>query len=75
MSLNVKQLRWFVENHMEIGGTAEIATSQYANSPNAAGPHYHFDEHSTAPAVRSLIKSGLIDGFCGWRYYKITRLK
>jgi len=75
MSENVELLKWYVMNHMTVGGTAEIATSKYANSHSAAGPLHHFDEHSTPQAVRSLVKSGLIDAWCGWRYYRITRLR
>ena len=72
MSANVKELKDYVLC-MRIGDTADVATSQYATNTTPAG--YYFDFHSTAPAVRSLVKQGLIEAEYGWRYYKIRRIK
>lgn len=68
---NVQDLRDFIKGH-SVGTVLEIATSQYAS--NTTSPGHRFDYHSTAPAVRSLINSGLITGWCGWRYYEVTVL-
>lgn len=68
---NVQDLTDFIKRQ-PIGAVLEIATSEYAS--NTTAPGHRFDYHSTAPAVRSLINSGLIEGWCGWRYYEVTVL-
>lgn len=68
---NVQELKDFIKTK-PIGAVLEIATSQYAS--NTTPPGHSFDYHSTAPAVRSLIKSGLLKGWCGWRYYEVEVL-
>jgi len=73
MSENVENLTWFVKNHMEVGDTADVATSQYAD--NTTPKDYRFATYSTAPAVRSVAKSGLIDAEAVWRYHRIRRLR
>jgi len=67
---NVSDLRSFIEGQ-PVGVVLEIATSQYAD--NTTPPGHRFDYYSTAPAVRSLIKAGLIEGESRWRYYEVTR--
>ena len=73
MSENVENLTWFVENCMKVGDTSDVATSQYAD--NTTAPGYRFDTYSTAPAVRSVAKSGLISAESNWRYYRVKRLR
>ena len=79
MSSNVEQLREFVLGQ-PAGKRLDIATSQYADSTAtreslATGSHRaHFDFYSPAQAVRSLIKSGLIEGESLWRYYEVRRV-
>ena len=63
---NVNDLLQYILSH-RIGHKFTVATSQYAN--NTTAPGFTFDTWSTAPAVRSLIKQGFIEGECGWRYY------
>jgi len=72
MTSNVQQLRDFLIAH-PVGTKLAIATSQYAT--NTTAPGFRFDFTSTAPAVRSLIASGIIEGDCGWRYYDVTVVK
>lgn len=66
MSDNVQNLLKYVLAH-PVGHKFTIATSQYAN--NTTAPGFTFDQHSTAPAVRSLVKRGFIKAELGWRYY------
>lgn len=54
------------------GKTLYIATSQYAD--NTTAEDFYFDYYSTAPAVRSLINSGLIEGESQWRCYEVKRI-
>ena len=68
---NVQDLKDFINGH-PVGTVLNIATSQYAY--NTTSPGFRFDYHSTAPAVRSLINSGLVKGWCGWRYYEVEVL-
>ena len=68
---NVEQLKEFIAGHKP-GQVLDIATSQYAD--NTTSPNFKFAYYSTAPAVRSLIKSGIIAGECRWRYYEVTVL-
>jgi len=75
MSRNIEELKAFIERSMTIGESAVIATSQYANSPSAAGSGYHWNYYSTPQAIRSLANAGLIEAEYGWRFYKITRLR
>ena len=69
---NVSDLLDFISKQ-PIGTKLDIATSQYAT--NTTAPGFHFDYWSTAPAVRSLIKQGYLEGDCGWRYYGVTVVK
>lgn len=69
---NVQDLRDFIAAH-PVGTKLAIATSQYAT--NTTAPDFRFDFYSTAPAIRSLVKSGMIDAEYGWRYYDVTVLK
>ena len=66
--MNVSELKDFI-NTKPIGSMLDIATSQYAG--NTTSPGYRFDAHSSAQAVRSLIKQGLIKGENRWRYYEV----
>ncbi len=68
---NVQRLRDFIAGK-RTGAKLDIATSQYAD--NTTAPGYTFDFYSTAPAVRSLVKSGLIEADYRWRYYEVTVL-
>jgi len=68
---NVSDLKRFLEGKPK-GSKWDIATSQYAY--NTTAPGYRFDFHSSAPAVRSLVKQGIIEADCGWRYYQVTVL-
>ncbi len=67
--MNVNGLKSFIAK-CKVGDKLEIATSEYAS--NTTAPGHRFDAHSTAPAVRSLIKQGYITGESGWRYYDVT---
>ena len=69
---NVQDLIRFIRTR-EVGDKLDIATSQYAN--NTTRPGFSFDFHSTAPAVRSLIKRGYLTGDCGWRCYRVEVVK
>ena len=71
MSKNVEDLKNFVKT-LESGETAEVATSQYATNTTPVG--YSFDYHSTAQAVRSLVKQRLITADYRWRYFEITKV-
>jgi hypothetical protein len=66
MNRNVSNLLDYALAH-PIGTKFTIATSQYAY--NTVAPGFRFDTHSTAPAVRSLVKRGFIKAEYGWRYY------
>ena len=68
---NVTDLKAFIEDQ-EPGTVLEIATSQYAS--NTTPPGHRFDYHSTAQAVRSLVKQGLIAADYRWRYYEVIVL-
>jgi len=70
-SQNVQDLSEFIAGKKR-GTELDIATSQYADVTTKPG--YRFDFHSTAAAVRSLIKSGKISADYGWRYYRVTVL-
>ena len=65
---NVKDLETFIATKPP-GTKLDIATSQYATNTVAEG--YAFDFHSTAQAVRGLIKRGLLKGQSRWRYYEV----
>jgi hypothetical protein len=65
---NVQDLKDFIATR-KVGDRLEIATSEYASNTTPAG--HSFDFHSTAPAVRSLIKAGYLEGANGWRYYDV----
>lgn len=54
-------------NSQPIGAVLEIATSQYAGNHGAV-----FDYRSTAPAVRSMIKRGFLEGESCFRFYRVT---
>jgi hypothetical protein len=54
-------------NSQPIGAVLEIATSQYAGNHGAV-----FDYRSTAPAVRSMIKQGFLEGESCFRFYRVT---
>ena len=71
MTTNVQQLKAIIESH-PAGTKLDVATSQYAD--NTTPPGYHFDAHSTAAAVRSLVNQGLITAEYMWRYYEVTVL-
>lgn len=71
-SQNVHDLETFIRSR-KIGERLSIATSQYAN--NTTPPSFRFDFWSTAPAVRSLIKRGILEGRNGWRCYDVTVVK
>jgi len=66
----VDELREWVEQQ-PVGKMLYIATSQYAD--NTIGCQFRFDFWSNASAVRALIKSGELEGFCGWRHYQVRR--
>lgn len=68
---NVDDLKAFIKGERK-GAKLDIATSQYAS--NTTAPGYTFDYQSTAPAVRSLERSGLIKAEYRWRYYEVTVL-
>ena len=68
---NVDELKAFIAGKRK-GAKLDIATSQYAE--NTTAPGYRFDYHSTAPAIRSLVTSGLIKAEYRWRYYEVTVL-
>ena len=68
---NVDELKAFIASKRK-GAKLDIATSQYAD--NTTAPGYRFDFHSTAPAVRSLVKAGLIEADYRWRYYEVIVL-
>lgn len=68
---NVIQLKRFLADKAP-GTKLELATSQYAS--NTTDPGHTFDFHTTAQAVRSLIKQGWLKGSCGWRYYDVEVL-
>lgn len=70
--MTVENLKQFIRG-CKVGDKLEIATSQYASNTTDAG--HRFDFHSSAPAVRSLIKKGFLKGECGWRYYDVTVIK
>lgn len=69
---NVNDLKTFLEGQ-PVNKKLYIATSQYATNTVAEG--FTFDFHSTAQAVKSLIKQGIIKGECGWRYYEVKKIK
>ena len=54
-------------NSQPIGNVLEIATSQYAGQHGAM-----FDYRSTAPAVRSMIHQGFLEGESCFRFYRVT---
>ena len=68
--LNRTELAAWVEGQ-PIGQTLYIATSQYAT--NTTPPGFTFDEYANAAAVRALIRAGVLEGECGWRYYEVRR--
>ena len=65
----VEDLKDFISD-LPAGTKLNIATSQYAD--NTTAPDFHFDYYSTAPAVRSVAKQGLIEIDYKWRYYEVT---
>lgn len=71
--MDINNLKNFIAK-CKVGDVLEIATSEYAS--NTTAPGHRFDAHSTAPAVRSLIKQGYVTGESKWRYYevKVVRL-
>lgn len=70
MSHNASELESFIEDQ-PVGKTLVIATSQYADREVPAST---FDYWSTAPAVRSLIKRGILEGESQWRCYVVRRI-
>ncbi len=59
-------------SHYPRGKMLDIQTSEYAY--NTTAPGFRFDEAASAPAVRALIKKGLLKGECKWRYYAVEVL-
>ncbi len=68
---NVNELKRFLADKAP-GTKLELATSQYAS--NTTKPGHTFDFHTTAQAVRSLIKQDWVKGECRWRYYEVEVL-
>jgi len=64
-----KELAAVISDHYSKGDILNIQTSEYAY--NTTAPDFRFDEAASAPAVRALIKKGILAGECKWRYYEV----
>ena len=69
---NTEKLLAFIRTQA-VGTKLEIATSEYASNNTPAGHCFAF--HSSAQAVRSLIKQGYLSGEYLWRYYDVEVIK
>jgi hypothetical protein len=65
-----KELEEDIARHYKKGDVLDIQTSEYAYNNVREG--FRFDE--AAPAVRALIKKGILAGECKWRYYEVEVL-
>lgn len=70
--LDSKELEAVIAERFKKGDKLNIQTSEYAY--NTTAPGFRFDEAASAPAVRALIKKGILSGECGWRYYAVEVL-
>ena len=67
--LDSKELEAVIAEKYKQGDKLDIQTSEYAYDTTEAG--FKFDEAASAPAVRALIKKGILKGECLWRYYEV----
>ena len=70
--MNSKELEEALKDYPR-GTKLQIQTSEYAYN-TISDPSFRFDLAASAPAVRALIKKGIISGWCGWRYYEVEVL-